>query len=65
MKGNKLASLALRLGQCQRYTYLIKRRVTVVVVGLVLVVVPGRICSYVLTKQARLLLKQRHKDRLR
>ena len=36
-----------------------------VVVGLVLVVVPRKICSYALTKYARLLLKQRHNDRLR
>ena len=36
-----------------------------VVVELVLVVVPGKICSYALTKHARLLSTQRHKDRLR
>ena len=64
VKGNKFASLAPKVGSVSEIHISHNKRVTVVVVGLVLVVVPGKICSYALTKYARLLLKQRHNDRL-
>ena len=57
VKGNKFASLAPKVRSVSEIHISHKETCYCGFVGLVLVVVPGKICSYVLTKYARLLLE--------